>query len=434
MNDSDSGAFPVPKTIGRYTLERELGRGASSSVYLATDGFEGRQVAMKVLWRSGAAGDLLAGRDRALFLNEASLVGRLEHPHIVALLDAAMDPDFSYVVMEYIPGGTLERHTTPDNLLPLEKVIEIVYKVSRALDYAHRHGVIHRDIKPANILLVSGTDVKVSDFGVAQLDSATHTSLDLVGSPAYSSPEQIEGRELRMQTDMWSLGVVTYQMLAGRLPFIASSYAALLYQIANVDPAPLGTLRPDLPPGVLALIDRALQKDVKQRFADWNEFSAEIANLLHETRAPGPEELSEARKFHAMSELTFFRDFREVEIWEVLRASGWKEFPDGSLVIREGERGDAFYVLVDGCVEVSRGGNALATLVAGACFGEMLYFEENQILRTTTVRASGTAVALEIPAATLAATSDACQVQFNRAFLRILLGRLEGANRRLAGG
>jgi len=227
--------------------------------------------------------------------------------------------------------------------------------------------------------------------------------------------------------------VVGYQMLAGRLPFNASSYAALLYQIANLDPPPLGMLRPDLPPGVLELIERALQKDVRQRFSDWSEFSAELANLLHKTRAPPPEELSEARKFQAMSELTFFRDFREVEIWETLRASVWKQFPDGSLINREGERGDAFYVLVEGCVEVSRGGNALATLIAGACFGEMLYFEEHQTLRTTTVRASGTAIALEISAATLAAASDACQVQFNRAFLRILLGRLEGANRRLAG-
>src|SRR5262245_8022833 len=178
----------VPHSVGRYTLAHELGHGASASVYLARDGFGGREVAVKLFWHGSTETDLLAGRHRTLFLNEAALVGRLQHPHIVTLLDAAVAEHYSYVVMEYVPGGTLERHITPDSLLPLEKVLEIAYKASRALEYAHRQGVIHRDIKPANMLLTPGLDVKLSDFGVALLENATHTALDLVGSPAYASP------------------------------------------------------------------------------------------------------------------------------------------------------------------------------------------------------------------------------------------------------
>jgi len=423
----------LPQVIGRYTIERELGRGASGHVLLARDGFTGQPVAIKVFAHGADDAGAPAGQHRTLFLNEAALVGKLKHPHIVSLLDAAVERDFSYVVMEYVAGGTLARHTAADALLPLEKVVEIVYKTSRALEYAHHHGVIHRDIKPANILLTDALDVKVSDFGAALLANVTHTALDMVGSPAYASPEQLAGRPLDLQTDIWSLGVVTYQLLCGRLPFMASTHAGLMYQILNHPPVPLATLRQGVPAGFLALVERALQKDPLERHASWNEFAVDLASLVRELDAPREDELSDARKFEALRALAFFRDFREVEIWETLRAGTWRTVPGGFTMIREGERGDSFYVLVDGEVEVSRAGRALATLIAGACFGEMLYFEERHALRTTTVRTRGPATVLEIRAASLAAASDACQVQFNRAFLRILLGRLDDAARRLAG-
>ncbi len=424
----------VPESVGRYSLEHELGRGASASVYLARDGFGGREVAVKLFWHGSGEADLLAGRHRTLFLNEAALVGRLQHPHIVTLLDAAVAENYSYVVMEYVPGGTLERHVAPDSLLPLEKVLEIAYKASRALDYAHRQGVIHRDIKPGNMLVTPSLDVKLSDFGVALLENATHTALDLVGSPAYASPEQMEGKSLGMQTDVWSLGVVMYQMLSGRLPFIGTSHTNLMYRVVNLEPPPLFSLRSDLPGSVTDLVDRALKKDPRLRYESWNQFSADLASLVHHIEPARSDALSEARKFEALRGLAFFRDFREVEIWETLRAASWRHISDGRTVIHEGERGDSLYVLVEGTVEISRGGNALANLVAGACFGEMLYFEDEHTMRATTVRAIGDVTVLEIKAVALTTASDACQVQFNRAFLRILLARLDDATRRLAGG
>jgi len=422
----------IPEMIGRYTLIRILGQGASARVYLAHDGFSGRHVAIKVFWRDAGNDDPLGARHRTLFLNEASLVGRLQHPHIVSLLDAAVEHEFKYIAMEYVPGGTLKRHITPDTLLPLEKVLEIAFKLSRALDYAYRHGVIHRDIKPANVLLTEEWDVKVSDFGGALLADGAHTALEFVGSPAYSSPEQLDGAGLGPQSDLWSLGVVMYQMLCGRLPFEATSHASLIYQIGNSEPAPLAVLRADLPDSLVTTVERALKKDQRLRYQGWDELSVDLAGLMHRIEPPRIEALSEARRFEALRGLAFFRDFQEVEIWETLRAAQWRHVSDGRTILRERERGDSLYLLVDGCVEVSRCGQVLATLIAGACFGELLYFDEEHTLRTTTVRAIGEIALLEIRAVALAAASSACQVQFNRAFLRILLARLDDANRKLA--
>jgi CRP-like cAMP-binding protein len=181
-------------------------------------------------------------------------------------------------------------------------------------------------------------------------------------------------------------------------------------------------------------VGRALKKDPRLRYESWNQFSADLASLVHNITPQRSEALSEARKFEALRGLPFFRDFREVEIWETLRAASWRRVSDGRTVIHEGERGDSLYVLVEGTVEISRGGNVLANLVPGACFGELLYFEDEHTLRSTTVRAVGDVTVLEIRAVALTTASDACQVQFNRAFLRILLARLDDATRKLAGG
>ena len=422
----------LPSSIGKYAVLRELGRGATATVYLARDPFGEREVAVKVFPHRGADGDTLAAKYRTVFLNEAALVGRLQHPHIVTLLDAAVESDYSYIVMEYVPGGTLEQFTTPEQLLPVEKVVEVIFKASRALEHAHRQGVIHRDIKPANILVTEKFDVKLSDFGVARLEGATHTDLINVGSPAYMSPEQLAEQDLTHQTDIYSLGVVMYQLLTGRLPFAGTSYASLMYQIINHAPPTLRALRPELPEAFEAIVSRAMQKDLTIRYQDWIEFGKDLAGLVRHLETP-QHGLSDTRKFHALRNLSIFRDFREVEIWEVLRISAWQNFPADTVLIEEGDRGESFYVLVEGTVEVTRGGHLLSTLRTGDCFGEMLYFSGEAALRTTTIRSQTSVLVIEIRAESLMAASDACQVQFNRAFMRILIERLGAANQKLAG-
>ena len=410
---------------------RELGRGATATVYLARDPFAGREVAIKVFRHSSDDPDLLGGKHRTTFLNEAALVGKLQHPHIVTLLDAAVERDYSYIVMEYVAGGTLAQYTSSDALLPLEKVVEVVFKVSRALEYAHRQGVIHRDIKPANILVPPAFDVKLSDFGVAILEGATHTDLRNVGSPGYMSPEQLTDQPLTHQTDIYSLGVVMFQLLTGRLPFVGSSQASLMYQIVNHPPPELRSVRRDLPEAAEAIVARALQKDLAVRYQSWIDFGKDLTSLVRHIEAPR-EGFSDTRKFHSLRNLSFFRDFREVEIWEVLRTSSWQRLPEDTVLIQEGERGDSFYILVEGEVDVTRGGRHLNTLGPGDCFGEMLYFSGDESLRSTSIRSRTEVLVLEIEAESLRAASDACQVQFNKAFMRILIDRLTAANQKLS--
>ena len=260
-----------PEKIGKYEVRSRLGQGATSTVWLAWDPFAQREVAVKVI-----SPEVLHDRERGklyrhLLVNEASLAGKLLHPHIVQIYDAVVDEAQSYIVMEYVAGGTLEPFCTPDNLLPLDRLVEIVFKCTRALDYAYHLGITHRDIKPANILLAAsgnlGGDIKISDFGAALFSSGevTRTQVSGVGSPAYMSPQQVREMPLNQQTDIYSLGVVMYQLLTGRLPFQASNNYSMVYQITHVDPPPPSDFRREIPGNLDAVVARAMQKDLGKR-------------------------------------------------------------------------------------------------------------------------------------------------------------------------
>jgi len=267
----------APRKIGKYEVIRELGKGATSAVYQAYDPFQNRQVAIKVVFPE-ALGDREHGkRYRKLFITEASLAGKLSHPHIVGIYDAVADDEASYIVMEYVDGTTLEQYARHDTLLPVQRIVEITYKCARALEYASNQGVIHRDIKPANILIAGGSDIKISDFGAALTQSADTTQVSGIGSPAYMSPEQVKEQHLTHQTDMFSLGVVMYQMLTGQSPFRGANNYNIIYQIINVDPPPPIAVRPDIPPRIDAIVMRALQKDTERRYQTWDEFARDLA-------------------------------------------------------------------------------------------------------------------------------------------------------------
>jgi serine/threonine protein kinase len=208
--------------LGKYELLKHIADGATAAVLLAHDPFAGRDVAIK-LFRSQVFNENERGTiARKLFMAEAALAGKLDHPHIVRIFDAVMEEGRSYIVMEYVPGGTLHAYTSPDRLLPLADVVEIAFKCSRALGYAQRLGVIHCDLKPANILFAGtpgGIDIKVSDFGSAFNLAAEETVVVGLGSPAYMSPQQIKEHPLNHQTDIFSLGIVMYELLTGLRPF-----------------------------------------------------------------------------------------------------------------------------------------------------------------------------------------------------------------------
>jgi len=418
--------------LGKYPILREIGSGATSRVYLARDPFADREVAIKVFLFDPHADPHSERMLHKAFVAEASLAGKLNHPHIVDILDAVVEPDHSYLVMEYVPGETLEAHADVGTLLPLNKVVEIIFKCIRALEYAFQHGVIHRDIKPGNILLSQYGETKVGDFGASFQQRLGHetTQITGVGSPAYMSPEQIRMEALTHQTDIYSLGVTMYRLLTGRLPYQASTQAALTYAILNAVPPCPATLRPDLPPLLDQIVMKAINRDPKERYKSWLDFGKDLSQAFVSLRLAG-ESISESEKFNKLREFPFFEDFNDVALWEMVRIGSWKTVAAGTPLIREGEEGDGFYLLVDGEVKVTLSGKPLASLKPGACFGEILYFTERVQRRTTTVTTGSDSTVIEFKADALRAATDACQVGFNKGCMRVLIDRLAQTHERI---
>ena len=426
--------FEFKEHLGKYPIVREIGRGATSRVFLARDPFAEREVAIKVFLFDQNINAQTERMMHKAFLAEAALAGKLSHPHIVEILDAVIEPEQSYLVMEYVPGTTLEAYSDVTSLLPLNKVVEIIFKCIRALEYAFQHGVIHRDIKPGNILLSQSGDTKVSDFGASFQQRLGHetTQLTGVGSPAYMSPEQIRLEDVTHQTDIYSLGVVMYRLLTGRLPFEAPSQASLVHAILNTPPVRPAMLRPDLPPLLDQIVMKAIEKDRRRRYQAWLEFGKDLSQAFTALRLAG-QSVSDSEKFNGLRDMRFFEDFDDVALWEVVRIGSWKEMDAGSVIIREADQGDSFFLLIEGEVTVTLLGKQLNTIRPGGCFGEILYFSDRVERRTTTITAATGVTVIEIKADALRAATDTCQVGFNKAFMRVLVDRLTQANLRLAG-
>ena len=418
--------------IGKYEVISLLGEGATSEVYLCRDSFNNRQVAVKVVFGSKLTATSGGKLTRKLFITEASLAGKLQHPHVVQIHDAAVTDDMSYIVMEYVDGGTLERFCDPEALLPIDKVVEIVFKCTRALDFANRLGITHRDIKPANILLTGETDIKISDFGAALLESSNQTQVSGIGSPAYMSPEQIKEHPLNHQTDIYSLGVVMYQLLTGHLPFQASNNFSMMYQIANVEPPLPSSYRREIPLSVDKIVRKAMHKEQERRYATWGEFSFDLAETFKtEQLAHRDDEVADSEKFNILRGMPFFGEFSDAELWEVLRISAWENLPSGTTIMQDGDPGDFFCILASGEVKVTKRKKLLNLLTPGECFGEMAYLSRSGNERTADVATISDSRIIKIRSADLDAASDVCRHRFDRAFMSILVERLTLANTRL---
>ncbi len=419
---------------GRYEIERLIGEGSTSRVYLAFDTFAQRQVALKQL-RPEMLGDNKRGRIyRHLLLNEASLAGKLEHPHIAQIYDASVADDEAYVAMEYVPGGTLDAFIRPDSLLSFERLIEIIFKASRALDYAFQRGITHRDIKPANILLVdpNGQDIKVSDFGIALHTGSDMTQVFGVGSPAYMSPQQISEMDVDHRSDIYSLGVVMFQLLTGRLPFEGDNNYSLIYRITHERTPLPSQLRPDIPAAFDNIVRRAMAKELKYRYQNWREFSYDLAQIFHNHVLEGSLKKTppESEIFAILRELAFFREFSDAMLWEIIAFSRWSQLPSGTTIMEEGEEGSYFCILTNGEAHVKKRDKLLDVVNAGDCFGELALFSSNK-LRTASVEAATPVGIITINAHSLQWASDACRMHFYKAFLEILSRRLSHANTRI---
>jgi eukaryotic-like serine/threonine-protein kinase len=421
-----------PLRIGKYEILSELGRGATAVVYLADDTFNDRKVAIKVQVKDESAGPEESRRFEKLFLNEAAMVGKLSHPNIVGVFDAVVEGEQQYIVMEYVGGGSLKKFCTETNLLPLRQAVLVIFKACRALDYAFQNGVIHRDIKAANILLSDREDIKISDFGTAQISHSTHTQIDgFVGSPAYMAPEQINEEPPSVQTDIYSLGVTMYELLTGRLPFQATNSVAMINKILNEDPTPIQSIRPDLPEALVAIVNKSMAKDPEQRYPAWYAMARDLADTFPQLEKYSFE-ISSAEKFNSLRKLEFFKDFRDSELWEVLRGALWESHGREANLLLEGDVGHAFFIIVAGQVKVMKDSKLLNVLKEGDCFGEMAYLSGNKARRTASISAVSEVQLLKIQDVQLEQLSDACQLRFNRVFLRTLIERLAWTSEVLA--
>ena len=269
----------VPATLGRYQVLKELGRGAMGVVYLGKDPTIQRFVAIKTMRLEDIdkEEDLKEFRDR--FFREAESTGRLSHPNIITVYDAGEQDGLAYIAMEYLEGVLLNCYCQKSTLVPAKQALQIVATVAEALDYAHGQGVIHRDVKPPNIMILKQRLVKVMDFGIAKMASASKTqSSMIVGTPRYMSPEQATGKDVDGRSDVFSLGIVLFELLTGERPFDAENMPALVTRIAKAPHAPLMKYRRDLPTRVQSIVDRALQKEIQNRY----RYAGDMAQDLRE--------------------------------------------------------------------------------------------------------------------------------------------------------
>ena len=413
-----------PVRIGKYDILSELGRGATAVVYLGEDKFNDRKVAIKVQVKDESAGPEEARRFEKLFLNEAALVGKMSHPNIVGVFDAVVDGEMSYIVMEYVSGGSLKKYCNETNLLPVRQAVLMIFKACRALDYAFQNGVIHRDIKAANVLLDDRDDIKISDFGTAQISSSTHTQIDgFVGSPAYMAPEMIHEEPPSVQSDIYSLGVTMYELLSGRLPFQATNSVAMINKILNEEAIPLKSIRPDLPDRLIEIVEKAMAKDAAKRYPAWYAMARDLAETFPQLEKYSFE-ISSAEKFNSLRKLDFFKDFRDSELWEVLRGAIWENHSREQNLLLEGDVSRAFFIIVSGQVKVVKDDKLLNVLKDGDCFGEMAYLSGDRARRSASIISVSEVQLLKIQDVQLDQLSDACQLRFNRQFLRTLIDRL----------
>ncbi len=416
----------LAKVIGKYEIIGEAGRGSMGTVYEAFDPFANRKVAIKVAHPHFVKQDEDGLRFRKLFFNEAHAAGVLSHPSILSLFDAGVDGETCYLVMEFISGArTLEDFCKPNTLLSVREIVGIIYKCAKALDYAHRQGIIHRDIKPSNILFTDDRDIKISDFSIARINRADQTSTQFdgfMGSPLYMSPEQINEWPMTTNTDIFSLGTVMYEMLTGHHPFRADSLAAIINNITNETPVPLSEYRQDLPEGLDYILARMLKKKNSKRYATGLDLAADMALLFDDLEKVDTQDALRDR-FDSLSKLGFFKSFNDAEIWSLVRASNWDSYVPGKIIINEGDKDHSFYIILAGQVMIQKNNQIIETLKEGDCFGEMGFLSTTE--RTASVTAKTDVSLIRVNQSTLDRADESTQLRFLKVFVGIVVERLK---------
>lgn len=416
---------PPPNKIGKYEVLGELGRGGTAVVYLGFDPFNNRRVAIKVSLETLQHDEEARRRHQKIFFNEARIAGMLDHPTILAVYDAGIHQDLCYIVMEYIEGSTtLKEYCAVEKLLPIDSVVDVVFKCCKALDYAHRLGVIHRDIKPGNILLTADGNIKIADFGIAQSIRAGDTQtqfLGLMGSPCYMSPEQVREEPLTNQTDLFSLGVVMYELLTGKSPFHAMNFSSVVRKVLFQEPPPLRFYRSDIPKTLEVIVMKALSKKTTERYKTGVQFATDL-RLTYMHISATEAEVTHQERFTVLRKLDFFREFHDSELWEVLPIVLWRDVAPGQQITAEGSIDETFFIVVSGEAAVRKGDQTCAVFKSGDCFGEISYLTKTK--KTADLVAVTPVALLEVNNALIEQFSPSCQLRFHKVFLKKLIERL----------
>lgn len=415
------------KNAGRYEIRRELGRGSCGVVYLGWDPLIKRQVALKISRPSSEEA-------RKTFFLEAQSAGKLNHPNIMAIYDTNLHEEYCYLVMEYIDGQLLSQYCNPNNLLPVQNVVEIMDSVCKALDYAHNEGIIHKDIKPSNIMLDRVGAVKITDFSIAQIsdvkqnglagldDTVSGTkkkSVFVVGTPSYMSPEQLHHKLVGRESDIFALGCVLYEMLTGHKAFTGDSLMAIAYKILHEDPPPVTSRNPNLPEAFDEIVRIALAKQPGNRYLTCSDLAWNLKAAVQKLRS---DTTHAADFFDFVHNVSFFNAFSKNQVRELVTASNIVRIGKGKVIINEGDTDDVFYILLSGKVKIQKGGKALALIGPGECFGEMAYLASQP--RSATVLADTNCTLMKMKVALLNKSSESVQLLFYQRFARTLANRL----------
>ncbi|MFC1515515.1 serine/threonine-protein kinase [Thermodesulfobacteriota bacterium] len=415
--------FSDSKTVGRYDVEEKAGQGSMGIVYLGRDPFIKRPVAIKV---SRPHSDLPTDeieKYQKRFFTEAQSAGRLNHPHIVSIYDAGMHLNFYYITMEYIDGPTLKKFCNKESLLPVNRVMEIIFSACKAIDYAHSKGVYHRDIKPSNMMLNSTGKLKITDFGIAYVDTEYTAQKGIIGSPCYMSPEQVKEVPVIDQSDIFSLGCVLYELLTGQKAFAGDNHFAVMYKITHEDPPSLQSIRKDLPKVLDKITMRALAKDPKKRYQTCMDLAYDLRVALRGITGTVKKSKVEDVVDYVRN-VSFFESFSKEQVKQILKPSNLIKVSKGKVLVSEGEIDDSFFIILSGHAVVRKNKKNIAVINRGECFGEMAYLGDQT--RAATVVAGSDCVLMKISATLLGKSSETIQLLFLKRFAMTLLARLSG--------
>lgn len=422
-----------PNKIGKYEIAGLLGKGASGLVYKGFDPFVRRDVAVKIALQLSEEPRHLGGKDAptSSFFTEARAAGMLNHPNLVALYDAGMEVDLCYIVMEYIDGDTLLPWCRKDGpRMPLNKLLDVMAKCARGLDYSHHKGVLHRDIKPSNIMMTRDGVPKIMDFSIAEINERRgEESMTAVGSPLYMSPEQVTRQQLGPTSDLYALGAVMYQLLTGETPFFSPHLPGLFAAIRNLPAPGVEKKRPDVSQDICQIVARLLSKKPVDRYQSGKDLAGDLTRELERLQVTGVQASRHGNR-DSLRGLSFFNTFTEREVDEVLSACQLKTFAAGKLILEEGEIDNSFFILATGQAIVRKGDKPIHVLSKGDCFGEIGLI--GNVRRTASVIAATPVLALKINASMLENLAIDSQLRFYKTFTQTLIYRLTVTSARLS--